>query len=344
MNLRIHDADVVGDRDRLVAFLAPNLDGHGGAGRYDWMYLRNPAGRARAWIAEDQTSGHLVGAAAAFPRRVRVGERTVTCWNLGDFAISPECRSLGPAIKLQRACIAPVLAGEIPFAYDHPSRAMRAVYARLGVSTTGEVVRHARVLRTEPQLRQRVKLGPLAGGLGIVADVALSVWRPLPASNGIAVRRFSGPFDARIAGTWKLPPDDAGIAIERTPEYLEWRYRACPVYRCETFVADRDGEPLGYLVVRQEAQHNAMVADLVAPPDAAAALLGKVAAELRARGVGTLSVPLLAGGRQPFPAPSWGFVPRESSPFVVTVAPDGEFAGVVDRAANWYLANGDRDV
>ena len=87
--------------------IAASLPRHGGQAHWDWLYVHNPDGPARAWLAEDD-GGEAVGVAAAFPRRVWIEGREHTCWNLGDFAIRPDHRSLGPAVRLQRAAVAAV--------------------------------------------------------------------------------------------------------------------------------------------------------------------------------------------------------------------------------------------
>ena len=64
MSFRIEQVDVRRSRDRLVAFLSEELDGHGGERHYDWLYLRNPDGLARAWILDGGSDG-IVGVDAA---------------------------------------------------------------------------------------------------------------------------------------------------------------------------------------------------------------------------------------------------------------------------------------
>src|SRR5207247_11082976 len=78
---------------------------------------------------------------------MQVAGEQVTCWNLGEFAVSASHRSLGPALRLQRACLGPVLEGAVAFSYDNPNEGFLAVYLRLGIPVTAQVARHLKPLR-----------------------------------------------------------------------------------------------------------------------------------------------------------------------------------------------------
>ena len=62
--MKVREADLREDRQVMLDLLHESLPQHGGADHFDWLYLRNPAGEARAWLAEDQV-GEPIGVAAA---------------------------------------------------------------------------------------------------------------------------------------------------------------------------------------------------------------------------------------------------------------------------------------
>ena len=130
MPIVARQADLNADRDALVRFCYENLPIHPDAERFDWLYLDNPFGPARTLIASDDTTGEMIGIASAFPRQFWIEGRRERAWILGDFCVSERFRSLGPALTLQRKCMASLPSGEIW--YDFPSRKMLAVYQRLG--------------------------------------------------------------------------------------------------------------------------------------------------------------------------------------------------------------------
>ena len=124
--LTIRECDPATERSRILAVLERNLPRASGSLRFDWLYLSNPAGNALVWLAENE-DGEAVGTSAGHPRRLRVGGQVVTVLNLSDFAIDAYYRSLGPALQLLRATLAPMDEGRYAFSSDHPSEAMLAV-------------------------------------------------------------------------------------------------------------------------------------------------------------------------------------------------------------------------
>src|SRR5688572_13402933 len=124
MKLTIREAHLDNDRDELIQFLRENLTKDSDETRFDWLYKQNPYGHGRAWIAVDSDSGHWVGVAAAFPRQFWSEGAQRKFWVLGDFCISNQSRSLGPAMQLQRACLSSLNDDSW---YDFPSRSMMAI-------------------------------------------------------------------------------------------------------------------------------------------------------------------------------------------------------------------------
>src|SRR5258707_14285040 len=104
--ISIRPAALDADRKVLVETLARYLNPLSDERRFDWLYRENPHGQGRAWIACGPDNSTIVGMAAAFPRRIWIGGAENVGWVLGDFCVSDQNRSLGPALQLQRACLA----------------------------------------------------------------------------------------------------------------------------------------------------------------------------------------------------------------------------------------------
>jgi GNAT superfamily N-acetyltransferase len=331
MKIAVREADLDGDAAELVAFLEGQLADHTGSARYDWLYRRNPFGAARAWIATDE-AGRIVGAAAAFPRPIVVDGAEVPGFNLGDFAIDPQYRALGPALRLQRALLDEVArAGAL--AYDHPSAGMLAVYRWLKVEPTGQVVRYAKPLAV------RGLLGAPGNTLLRLAD---SVGRPRSSAT-------AAPLDGRFEGTTEALARRAVAACRvsalRSAAYLNWRYLDSPSGGHEVIAVAGNEACEGFAVVRRAGRH-AVLRELVAEPgsDAGNALLSQVVDSLRKAGVETLSAPLLESSPLVPLLRRWGFHARESTPFVVVTDPASPLREIVTQGRYWMLTDGDRDV
>src|SRR5262249_21123805 len=143
--IRIRRADLKADRQCLIELFGRFLTNQSDARRFDWLYCSSPHGVARAWLA-CSADGSIIGAAAAFPRKLYVDAKETYASVLGDFCLDPEHRSLGPALQLQRACLADIQSSPHDFFYDFPSDKMMAIYKRLQISAERHVVRWAKPL------------------------------------------------------------------------------------------------------------------------------------------------------------------------------------------------------
>src|SRR4029077_12504946 len=121
MKVNIRPADLETDRKIIIETLSRHLSPECDEGRFDWLYLQNPHGRALTWIATEGDDGQVLGIASAFPRLIRVNGKLEQGCVLGDFCIIPEHRSLGPALQLQRTCLASIREWKWGFCYDFPS-------------------------------------------------------------------------------------------------------------------------------------------------------------------------------------------------------------------------------
>src|SRR5260370_6547401 len=154
-------ADRVPLIEALNRWLTPESNGH----RFEWLYLNSPHGEARVWLSTLGATGPIVGAAAAFPKKMLVrGVPTAGCV-LGDFFIAPQYRTIGPALQLQRACLDAMDSPSLQIFYDFPAAAMLPIYKRLSIEPSGRMVRLAKPLRADRKLRELVKQPSVARSL-----------------------------------------------------------------------------------------------------------------------------------------------------------------------------------
>lgn len=338
MSITIRRADLARDGAVLLrtyrSYLNPLYD----AARFDWMYGRNPHGAPAAWLAMD--GDEVVGAAGAFPRRLRTPHASFDAWVLGDICVADSHRTLGPAVMLQRACLAAVDAGEATLCYDFPSARMLAVYARLGMAPLVDVIRLARPLRVDHQVRRRVRHAAVARGVSSVGNLVLRLGTRRLATHGVDITVHQGVCGQEFSALDRELGDD-GVAVERSAEYVNWRWLANPLARHDLIVARRHGRLRGWAVVAAGEQR-ATIADMLAgEPGIAAALVESAVAHGRAAGAVSLSMP--ASDHHPWRPllRDLGFRAREAAP-VVVYEPGPDRPGRLSNRA-WRLVSGDAD-
>jgi len=340
----IKQADLERDREELIQVLLQYLTEGSSPRRYDWLYLQNPAGRAKAWLAEE--NGEIVGAAAAFPRQMSVHGREGIGCVLGDFCMAPRLRSVGPAIKLQRACLEAVEPQWAALAYDFPSTSLMAVYRRLGFHAYASFVRLAKPLRTNRAFQQRIPVRPVANALSVLGNLALRL-RDVPAENDSdsEVALHAGPCAEEFTALARRESAAFGVCVLRSAEYLNWRFLSNPFSPFEIWTHRRKRQLTGYAIVGFHEDH-ATLADLFGERDLRMVrnLIAHIGPALRERGIMTLSAHMVP--THPFfpVLQLLGFRPRESTPVVVFEGgPNGGMWSERTREQSWSLMAGDRD-
>lgn len=342
MSIVIRPVDLQTDRATLLAVFERLLPPAADPRRFDWLYRQNPHGLARAWLVVDADTRDWVGAAAIFPRRLR--RQGVACdgYVLGDFCLDRAYRTLGPAIQLQRACLAEIASHADSLAYDFPSEGMLAVYRRMGLEAPARLVRFAKPLRLDQRIARRVPVRTLASAFAVAARVGLWArdfnFRP---AKGWVVEPFESEFGPEFSELMERAGTRDRVSVERSADYLNWRYRRHPTVRHEVLTVRRGGSLHAYLVFA-EVGGQARVVDAFGAddPEILRSLLAAAATRLRERGAQTLSFPLLSQDPWSEWLLRWGFKARESSGVVILPA---NTSGEVRSRPAWFLVDGDRE-
>ncbi len=343
MPIRIRPADLESDRAALVEILGRNLVTHSDLQRFCWLYCDGPHGVAHAWVAVDDENGEIVGAAGAFPRKFYFGDREGMGLVLGDFCMNEKYRSLGPSVQLQRACMDAIAESPFNFFYDFPSAGMAAVYGRLGIRPTSQLIRWAKPVRAEKKLEPFVGSKSVARGLGAVANFALAKrgWKGSKGACDLAPQE--GPCGEEFTALDNELRVGAGIRTARTAAYLNWRYQLHPSSRHQIVTARKAGKLIGYVVYLTDETDSSIV-DLSSTDDPAviARLLDAAVQHLRVLGAATIS--LHAGNSHPWSAlfERAGFRRRESVPVIVHVR-KGASVSDLSFQKEWFVMRGERD-
>lgn len=343
-DVRVRSADPVRDKASILAVLRRNIARAGSARRYDWLYLDNPHGRARVWLAEDVHSGEVVGTSAGHPKRAWIDGSSADVLNLSDFAVDASYRALGPAMKLLRATLETARSGEFAFLYEHPNPRMMAVYHRMGGTVVSSWRRWVRLLELGGQLERRLGSGILPKLAGRAGDLALRardrLTRPrssVEVTLGVPEADGLERLDERLARTTRY-------RMRRTPDHLSWRYLAHVTDRHEIMWACARGVLIGYLVFKTLPDDVIAVVDLMG--EGADALMASLVDLGRARGAPSLWTTVMRDSPVESVLVENRFIPRGEGPGVVVFAPaqPNEAQTALQDPRNWWMLEGDEDV
>jgi hypothetical protein len=330
-----YQADLIGLFKR---YLTPDSDEN----RFNWLYKQNPYGSALAWVAYDLEKGSIIGAAAAFPRKFYFQGAERLGWVLGDFCLAEQYRSMGPALQLQRACLR---SNDPPydFCYDFPSKSMMAIYKRLGIEQTSNLVRWAKPLRVEDKLKSVVGSETAARALGRIGNAVLDSRGWKGTRGACEIELCHGPCGDEFTVLDQSLRSGPALRPARPAAYLNWRYLAHPSRSHLILAARKKGALVGYVVVRNE-QKNARIVDLASleEPAVIARLIDAAVCTLRLSGAKTINLAAADGHPWSRLFERTGFRRRETSPIVV-VSRGGATIKETDFKTGCYLMEGERD-
>ncbi len=341
----IRPADLDADRELLIELLRKYSTARSNHERYRWFYQDNPHGPAEVLIARDSQTQAVIGSGAVIPRSMWVGGAPRLASVMADFWIHPEHRSLGPAVRLQQACVAHSAALGFAF-FDLPQGNMSAVYKRMGMLGGATLAQFSRPLRAGPFIEKIVRGRLLTRLLEKTGDGVIGLLDAVKErKHGLHVERHDDGFGPEFDLLMQRVASTAGICVARSADYLEWRYRRHYYLQYSVFTARDAGELRAYAVVGNSGSY-AEIVDLFPVDDTQSVvdLLLGVVRLTRAEGASALALSLLApSGKIEAAFKQVGLRIREYRPLIVHEFPPPESAKSGECRESWFLTYGDVD-
>ena len=352
MSYHVKVADLEQDKQTIVSILERNRTRTDTdyAKRFDWIYLNNPFGKAKAWIIYDDKTGKPVGFTGVFPRPVFVDGREYLAWNCGDFSIDKKYRTLGVALKLRREAKHGVDQGEVPFLYAHPNRRMEVIHFRVGHKKISEMKRFALPLKTDRYLQKKIPAQILVKILSVPFNAILRVKYALKSSA-----RLRGEIlpvvqcRAEHEQLFENMKKQFRVVGVRNCQYLNWKFARHPNFHYQQFDCFQGEHLIGtiFFTVKEGVVHliDLLVSDFqsqVVP------IFIKFISEVYGNHLGEALSFILQTDNPIIPLlKSIGFKERnDATSSVIAYANEiqnKELADMVLKGTNWYMTVGDRD-
>jgi hypothetical protein len=316
--------------------------------RYRWKLHEHEVPFPTTWVAA--AGERIVGHYAGYPLRFRLAGREVLAMHACDAVTAPDFRRQGILYAVGSAAQAGWREGGAALQIGLPTE-WGSSRERLGWRLLFPLRWWRRPLRLDRVLARRRRLpaafAAAARRLGAAWHAAWQAWSGR-GTAGLQLRRVheaEPAFDA----LWAALAPRYGSGVVRDAAWIRWRYLKVPEGDYQLWLAERAGQPAGYVVLRAElATGMGLIVDLFAAPDdgvARRALLRAALAALAAAGADEARVLAAAATPLADTARGAGFV----------LAPGAYSAGVVPLArpdahelladpARWWVMAGDFDV
>ena len=249
-----------------------------------WKYFTNPAGEAAVGVAVDGEK--IVSLAAGVPKRVKLGDETVTAYELGDFITDPGYRKRGLFSAVINLVCEEAARRGAAFAYVRPNESSFRILTPGLNFIEARRIDERRFLLPSGLVHRKTGL-PSALPRVLGADWLARQFLLPSCPPSVSVQR-SARFGGEINSFWNAADEHYSFTLVRDLSYLNWRYVDCPT-PYQIWTAHRDNSTAGYLVAfASSSEPIAYIIDLFTLPDdsdAASALLRTAIDSLLAAGV-----------------------------------------------------------
>ncbi|OYV35720.1 MAG: GNAT family N-acetyltransferase [Thiomonas sp. 20-64-5] len=338
-------ADLSTDRNTIVSLWVSNL-GHPERrqDKYDWFYLRNPAGAPRVLLAHSPAQhGTPIGVIGLGTRHMRLAGQPIDAGLLADFGVVAEHRTLYPAMLLQTSLRDQFLP-QLGLIYGFPNPKSEPVVRRLGYAVAGPMVRYVRVLRSANYLPARLPR-VVRHSLGRTADW----WRHTLRRTQYA-HDFSGVFtqwmdqpDARFDALWAAQSTQALLIGVRDRRYLAWRFEQKPWKKFRFLTLNSRTNGLIAYSASEVIGHVLHIRDLLCHPDhpnSLSLLLDTLFRDAHSDGHTSVSFEFLGPASMQQTLRRLGMMARGQRNVMFTTA--GQNTDAI-RHTPWYLTSADED-
>jgi len=267
-----------------------------------WKYKDNPLGFFPSSIGLYEHGNKLVGHFGIIPRRMKVGNSVMGAL-MADAATHPDYRGQGIYLKLAKQVLTEAKTDGIKIAYAF-YLGSRILTLKLPWASHEQIPSsklRARSISADMQLMKIMNIKRIAkiytqnSLLAKIADVGFRPFIDRPKSSStmddLEIRKVKR-FDERHDKFWMKASKGYDMIVERSSEYLNWRYMDVRSdIKYTVFAAEKKNQIKGYIVLRrvnQGALAVGTIVDILTLPDqgqVATSLISKSLEFLKARNV-----------------------------------------------------------
>jgi GNAT superfamily N-acetyltransferase len=242
---------------------------------WNWMYKQSPNG-SNIWLAED--NGKIVGQFTFIFNNLKVGNEVKTAAFSIDTMTHPDYRHQGVMATLARNGIDELAKASTYITYGFPNELAYPIDIKIGFFNIADLRSMIMILNWKNILSTRISNNFLLIPCTIIGKVLskiLFIATKVPEIKDLQISQVS-QFDERINAFWARISGNIPIMIARSKSYLNWRYATVPNIIYTIYLAEKNQDICGYLVLRYRQINNmnvAVIYELFAEPEETAQCL-----------------------------------------------------------------------
>lgn len=339
-----------GDEQGLTIFNEKVMAGPSTPEYWTWKYFQNPAGKGGFALALDGNS--IVGRVGGIPLRMKAGKNEVLAAQALDTDVMNDYRKGFTYYRLDNMAIEVGREKGVAFVFGFATQSTYDISTKtLGFRHAASVVKWVKLLDPMPFLGKKLRITKYTEVLrSNLRRFAVKKQKPFCGNKG---QRLKGPdlvhFDDRFNRLWENSIKGQ-IAVVRDAEYLNWRYKQCPVADYKTYFIEDCENIKGFVILqviqRERIIYGYIVDLLVAEEQCIGHLVSAAVQYFRHMGVAavicwTPKVSLLASTLK-----KRGFLKRklEHNIIVKNYCPEKLSTEFLTNEHHWHYSFGDSDL
>ena len=348
MKYSVMEAILEEHKSDIMAVIKRNIKSHEEAW-YIWKFTSCPSGATRTWLSQETGSGAFIATASLFPRKYLINGESCTLAIAGDYAIDPEHRIYGPAIRLVKTLKTTVDNDDFILINGVPNEPTEPLFTKSGFKVIGSYGKYVKILKTKYKSNEYLPPVSITKPLAKLIDIMLTLLskpRELRRSPTLVNVEHPHSFDERFDTLWEKSSMQNKISAERNSEYLNWRFKQSPAHDYQIFATVRSGGELeGYIVhiIKENMSHSIdfLSLDQGKTYDT---LLVKFIIYMRKKGIGSISGKYMGNDGFVKRLKAFKFFQRKKEDKkVIAYCKDDSRAETLLNKNNWYFLAGDRD-
>lgn len=314
-----------------------------------WLHESRPLHRV-SWIVTLNQA--IIGYYGTLTVPLKVGDQIICVYRGGPF-VHPDYRKKPyNVLNLLTRAVFNEIKTRAGATYVFPTPELIRYYTRrIGCVRLKSVPRYVFILRIAYFLEHFFGNKKIARVAGFFCQPLWQAWfhRITRPPKGVQIREIRS-FDERFDGLWGKTSQLHKILSMRNAEYLNWRYTQEPGQSYVIFVAERNNELLGYIILRPadpKRGRSACIADLLdmQEPDVTKALLGQAIEYFCAQGADKIEF-YISNDYYEKRLRSMGFVRRPARPYASEVMVGKCESSKIEKELfenprNWFVTTAD---
>jgi predicted acetyltransferase len=205
---------------------------------FDWQYIQNPFGKAMISLAKEEEE--VVGTNSIIPIDIWIERKLVKSSLACNVQVNPEYQNQGIFSKLLEVMDSIVTKNNISFLYAVPNGNSYNAFIKHNSTKIASLPLYVKILKPSKYFDSQ---------LGKILKISDFIWKPKSCKNS-KIESFKDKFSNEFEKILEKALERIPIIVNRSIEFLEWRYNHHPTRNYQTFILKEDNHIKGYIICR----------------------------------------------------------------------------------------------